>query len=462
MTLKSILTSAIFLASLQAWPAVTSFSVDGNTVSAIDQTDKSNVILYAGFTGAKGDCQTPSNTSVCNACSGLTSVCGGSPTVKACAERSIHPDLYFSVDVAFGTIPTSPKIMIQWTGNGSTATDITSTSGAIISNNSPGANEAVNIKIQWRQLCNAAGMGTTCTNSTGNTGKLQIGIVENSASSVSTDNTQTFTVNISYVDPATATLVTPTVPPATSASGDPFTAFQVVPGDGKVYVKDAYRGSTGPSGGAGLKWSALRIFYAPADNSNSPTFCNIPLNGSNYADLTLSDVTTTDASFTDNKVSGLENDVVYMFTGASVDQATIVQGFIDPSGLSALTDKTPYIAQPGEVVGLLDGKKCFIATAAFGSQMAPQVEMLRQFRNRFLLSNEWGKNFVRWYYKNSPPAADFIAHHNTLRAFVRGLLWPLVLFADLALEYGFFAALLGLVVLVSVLVWVSRRIRRTA
>ncbi len=72
------------------------------------------------------------------------------------------------------------------------------------------------------------------------------------------------------------------------------------------------------------------------------------------------------------------------------------------------------------------GGGCFIATAAYGSLLEPQVVLLRRFRDRFLLTNRPGTFFVTQYYKYSPPLADFIAIHPSLRTVTRFLLYPLV------------------------------------
>lgn len=69
---------------------------------------------------------------------------------------------------------------------------------------------------------------------------------------------------------------------------------------------------------------------------------------------------------------------------------------------------------------------CFIATAAYGSDMAPEVSRLRAFRDRYLLGNAAGRAFVRAYYTWSPPLADYIRPRENLRRIVRAGLWPVV------------------------------------
>ena len=65
---------------------------------------------------------------------------------------------------------------------------------------------------------------------------------------------------------------------------------------------------------------------------------------------------------------------------------------------------------------------CFIATAAYGSPTAEQIDILREFRDVVLLKSTVGSQFVALYYKLSPPVADFISGSSFLRTLVRELL----------------------------------------
>jgi len=70
---------------------------------------------------------------------------------------------------------------------------------------------------------------------------------------------------------------------------------------------------------------------------------------------------------------------------------------------------------------------CFIATAAYGTDTAKEIDILREFRDTVLLPNSLGARFVSFYYRTSPPVADFISQHEVLRTAVRlGFIDPIV------------------------------------
>ena len=76
---------------------------------------------------------------------------------------------------------------------------------------------------------------------------------------------------------------------------------------------------------------------------------------------------------------------------------------------------------------------CFIATAGFG-EATGEVGILCDFRDQCLKTNPLGRMFVKAYYTVSPPIADFIAEHETLKEATRVALKPLVAVAVYALE----------------------------
>lgn len=112
---------------------------------------------------------------------------------------------------------------------------------------------------------------------------------------------------------------------------------------------------------------------------------------------------------------------------------------------------------PLGVLQLVEADPCFIATAAYGTPMAHEVNILRVFRDTFLLSNSAGTAFVDLYYQLSPPLAAFIAVHPACAAVVRVLLAPVVLAAYLMLACPGLPALL----LLALCGWWFRRRRKT-
>jgi hypothetical protein len=104
---------------------------------------------------------------------------------------------------------------------------------------------------------------------------------------------------------------------------------------------------------------------------------------------------------------------------------------------------------------------CFIATAAYDTPMAKDVQILRDFRDEYLLTNPVGVAFVDFYYKVSPPIAEFITEHPSLKPIVRAGLLPALVMSTVAVNTTPVEkmAIIGLMVLVSaaVVVWATRR-----
>lgn len=108
----------------------------------------------------------------------------------------------------------------------------------------------------------------------------------------------------------------------------------------------------------------------------------------------------------------------------------------------------------GNQVSVRTADACFIATASFGTFLHPSVNVLRDFRDTFLVNHDFGKRLVDLYYTLSPPLADVIAGNAVLRGTVRVLLLPCVGFSWLALYTGLGAAWCWVAVAMAILGWI--------
>jgi hypothetical protein len=100
------------------------------------------------------------------------------------------------------------------------------------------------------------------------------------------------------------------------------------------------------------------------------------------------------------------------------------------------------------------GGGCFIATAAYGADWQAEVQILRDFRDRYLVTHEPGRQLVALYYRHSPALAAWLAERDGWRAVVRLLLTPFVAAALLLVGSGAAAktALLGTLAALALLV----------
>jgi len=77
-----------------------------------------------------------------------------------------------------------------------------------------------------------------------------------------------------------------------------------------------------------------------------------------------------------------------------------------------------------------NGGGCLIATATYGSELAPQVQQLRELRDNTLLSTESGTAFMtgfnQMYYSFSPAVADFEREQPLFKEFMKVTLTPMI------------------------------------
>jgi hypothetical protein len=99
------------------------------------------------------------------------------------------------------------------------------------------------------------------------------------------------------------------------------------------------------------------------------------------------------------------------------------------------------------------GGGCFIATAIYGSNLDPHINVLRDFRDRHLLTNSLGQVFVSCYYRYSPPIAAYIEKHETLKTAARWALAPVIY----SIKYPYVFAVVILILPVGIAVIYRKR-----
>ena len=202
-----------------------------------------------------------------------------------------------------------------------------------------------------------------------------------------------------------------------------------------------------PSGLSASSISATTINLSWTDNSSSETGFKVE---SKIAGGTYSEIGTVPAGATGANVIGLTTGTMYYYR---------VRAYIGAlnSDYSNEANATPVVPAAGGGGG---GGGCFIATAAFGTPLEKHVQILRDFRDRCLLTSSVGQAFVKFYYEVSPPIAGKIAQSEGLRFITRCSLMPFVGMAYLMVTYGATATLLlalSLMLMLGAVVWIIRR-----
>ena len=76
------------------------------------------------------------------------------------------------------------------------------------------------------------------------------------------------------------------------------------------------------------------------------------------------------------------------------------------------------------------GGECLIATATYGSELAPQIQQLRELRDNKILQTKLGTNFMNsfheFYYSFSPYVSDLERQNPMFKETVKILITPLI------------------------------------
>jgi len=236
---------------------------------------------------------------------------------------------------------------------------------------------------------------TAATNSEGSNPNLRLG------------------TNISATDGFDSGIDIPHAPPAPGATLDAY--FSIVHPLFPQLDKD-YRAPTGS-----IQWtlhvqSSTQQITLSWDTSGVPVNVSLRLTGSGLnVDMKTTSNTTLPA--------GIHHSLTIAATEA-------------PTPTPTPTPATPTPTPPAEPVGGGGGGGgfCFIATAAYGSYLDSHVQTLRDFRDSYMVTNPVGRSLVSAYYRLSPPIAEFIDDHPSLKPVVRVALLPAVAVSTVAIN----------------------------
>ena len=414
-------------------------NASGGSYTEIDSSG--NVTLYGGLAGT---CASPSTSTTCNTCTD-TSV-----PATACNLTAVNGTLNIGITVTIGTaIPALGRKVRVYTET-SVSDRVQLGSDGTIPQTAASSTVTIPVTFNWGQICaqdaNFSG-STTCTVASPGPAagtafqaarKIVIGIDEDGDGDIDADDeTETIPVKYHYLDATQAAVSNQAA--CTSTDNTKFGAcgFALdVGGDEKLFMRDVILSSSTPLVPAGAPdWLGVAFFFQDQTGAQNPA--NVST-GANAPIIKAYD--TIDYSI-DATLNGFTNYRDYCLIMGNINKSQNIF-YLTTGGLPADNCGTP-----SEVVGLLDDKSCFISTAAFGSNMASEVETFRQFRNHFLIPYEFGRDLIRAYYELSPPAANFIAQSEVLKFAARVFLYPFYFFSLLSLKFGFLFALLSAVMI---------------
>ncbi len=396
-----------------------------------------------------------SSASTCNNCQA---------DLASCNTRRVHDDL----ELTIGFRPINPTFGINarlaFVRNNIAEGQPGSIRIPVIRQSPSGflANQTVNeirVTVRWSDICRELFNGTGCDDSIEEGSfVLTLGVDEDGNTQANEDGVQEVQISMSKLD---------TTPTTLCQEGDPVAGacnFRAFPGDGKVFIEDLRTGCSFPTFG-GTQAQFLRVFYKEADGAapNAQTQAVDLRIGASQGTCSGSQV----FSLQDNTVEGLTNGTTYRFSIGLLDEANNLGGILDLSGASIDPEAAPpadgcyspdpnypfncHVATPDDVFGLIEDEfDCFITTATYGTPFRPKVEDFRMFRNKFLKTNATGRALIQFYYRYSPPIADWIRNHQWSKPIMRVFLYPFWLFAKACLEYpihtlaSLFLTLLGM------------------
>ncbi|MFB0505709.1 MAG: CFI-box-CTERM domain-containing protein [Thermodesulfobacteriota bacterium] len=131
---------------------------------------------------------------------------------------------------------------------------------------------------------------------------------------------------------------------------------------------------------------------------------------------------------------GVGEDVILWFLGGSASAlfqgSHLSEGFLEKVVQQEDPPDPPPDIEDGVIIRFRsdDGGTagCIVVASLYRKYDHLNVQLMRRFRDQYLLANKLGRTFVSTYYKCSPPLADYIGKHPVMRQIVRIGLYPVM------------------------------------
>ena len=105
-------------------------------------------------------------------------------------------------------------------------------------------------------------------------------------------------------------------------------------------------------------------------------------------------------------------------------------GLVDEWKTDRIEENGKYSKTSSESSGDSEGGGCLIATATYGSELAPEVQQLRDIRDNSLLKSSSGSAFMngfnKFYFSFSPTIADLERQNPMFKEAVKVTITPLI------------------------------------
>lgn len=189
--------------------------------------------------------------------------------------------------------------------------------------------------------------------------------------------------------------------------------------------------SAGPAGVGNVLVQALTTIITSTYqlNSTTPTTTTTSTTSSSTSSTSTSTTTTsTSTSFSYTSTTSVTNSSTS--TSTSYTNTATLSSTALTTSTTLQTASTTSTLTSTLTTTLVKFPSCLIATATFGSELAPEVQFLRDFRDNQILRTAAGSAFMlafnAWYYSFSPSVAGYESTHLVEQTMMRGVLYPLI------------------------------------